>query len=412
MMKTSLSLFLLAICFYTLFSFSLTDPNLVITSWQPYWHFQQWMWHTFFENTQLLSWTFALLITGLALSYLGVLIAVLRSKKLSVTMICTSFALAIGILFFSYNALSHDVFNYMFNAKMVMVYDADPHHQVALAYPQDEWVRFMHNTHTPAPYGEGWTALSLFPYSLGFEKFIITWLNFRLFSVVSLLALLYILWRFTHTLPHEKRILGVSLLAFNPLLLIEIVSNSHNDLWMMVPALLALLLTAGKLPQKKSDVWLKFILTGVLLGLSISVKFASAVLIPLWVGLWILQLAPQAGVGSFKPLSWLKTHWPVMASLLLFIPLLTGRSQLFHPWYLTWSLIWIPLFNWKSEVARIWAVILISFSISSLYRYLPWLLAGNFSGNVVLQQQTITWMGGILLTVVLLGLKKKFFSSR
>lgn len=411
MMKFSLSLFLVSIFFYTFFSFSLTDPNLVITTWEPYWNFQQWMWRTFFENSQLLSWTFGVIVTLLVISYLGMVIHLIKNKNYPVRVLIASFTLVVGVLFFSYNALSHDVFNYMFNAKMVMVYDADPHQQVALNFPQDEWVRFMHNTHTPAPYGEGWTALSLFPYILGMEKFVITWLNFRLFSVFSYISLIYILWKSTQELPLNKRVFGLSLLAFNPLLLIEIVSNSHNDLWMMVPALLALLLSAGKLPHKKSDIWAKFVLSGVLLGLSISIKFASVVLIPLWLGLWLLHWLPSLNQGVFKPLDLVKTHWPLIASLVLFIPLLTGRSQLFHPWYLTWSLIWLPLFDWKSDASKIWAVILVSFSISSLYRYIPWLLAGNFSGPVLLQQQTITWIGGIVLAIVLFILKKRLLSK-
>ncbi len=54
----------ISFCF-VVFSFGLTDPNLVLSSWQPYWQFQQWSWKTFFLNREVLVATYVLLLVAL-----------------------------------------------------------------------------------------------------------------------------------------------------------------------------------------------------------------------------------------------------------------------------------------------------------------------------------------------------------
>jgi len=100
----------------------------------------------------------------------------------------------------------------------------------------------------------------------------------------------------------------------------------------------------------------------------------------------------------------------------LFILLLIPRSQQFHPWYLTWALVFIPWFpvlgnklrGWErlpiiasavshfQEIVNWWAQTLVIFSITSLFRYLPWLQTGGFSDQIVSQQKMITWSAIII----------------
>lgn len=379
---------------YALFSYSLTDPNLVITSWQPYWRFQQWMWVHFFQNAQLLTITYGLLIT----SFFGVYFTGLRLLKQSTQPIqpqqlkklFIAILLAISPLFLSYNALSHDIFNYMFNAKMVLIYQANPHVTVALDYASDNWTRFMHNTHTPAPYGYGWTALSLIPYALGFSKFLSTWLLFRAFALLSIGLLFLVLQKLSQVmLKKDLSPFAYWLVFLNPLLLIEVISNQHNDLWMMVPALASMLLI---LEKPKKQLWGKLLLSAVLLAFSASIKFATLVLAPIWV-IGVLRL--------LWPTWRQKVSWPTLAlfsSILLFLPLLTARSQQFLPWYLLWSLVWLPLIK-----PRLWRAWLVAFSVSALVRYIPWLLAGGFTDQVLAQQKWLVWGGGLGLWLVWLG---------
>ncbi len=405
-LKYLLAAYAVVLSIYAVFSYGQTDPNLVLLSWQPYWQFQEWMWEVFFKNPVLTSWVYGSLITVLFVLY-GVIVQVLQRSSLEFELGWKKHALVYGLviapLLFSYNALSHDVFNYIFNAKMVVEYGANPHVQVALDFAQDPWTRFMHNTHTPAPYWYGWTALSVIPYLVGFGKFIVTWLAFRVWSLVSI-VLLYVGLQYAAKIFTGQKLQAhqLAVVFFNPLFVIEVISNMHNDLWMLVPAVVSLALVTAldpsKLPQSK-----KLALAVGLLAVSISIKLATAVLTPLLLLIileknYLFKLADVLGskLPVFKMLpakflqsieSYIYQYIPLAASVLLFLPLLTARSQQFHPWYLIWVLVWLPFIENK-----VWRNCLLLLSLSSMLRYLPWLWSGGFDGDVLLYQKIITWL--------------------
>lgn len=421
--KTPLFVFLgfygFFLALYAAFSYSQTDPNLVLVNWQPYWQFQQWMWETFFKNHVLSSWVYAILLTVLFGLYFLVVKKLEHSSieyERSWKKYLLIYGLVIAPVLFSYNALSHDVFNYIFNAKMVVQYGANPHIQTALDFAQDPWTRFMHNTHTPAPYWYGWTALSLIPYVLGLGKFVMTWLAFRAWSVLSVVLLYFGLQYAASVFSGQKlQAHQLALVFFNPLFVIEILSNMHNDLWMVVPAVVSLALVTSldprTVPQAK-----KLGLAVVLIILSISIKLATAVLIPLLILVlleknFIFKLADviAAKLPLFKMIparflqsmeSYVYQYIPMVAAVLLFLPLLTPRSQQFHPWYWTWILVWVPFIQNK-----FWRNIIVLASVSSMLRYLPWIWSGGFEGDVVLYQKLVTWVP------VVVYLAWKFFPS-
>jgi hypothetical protein len=397
----SLIFFFLAVTGYSFFSYSLTDPNLVITPWHPYWQFQQFMWQAFFHNRLLLSVSYAGLITILILSYVAV---VRQANQLSTKMLILLFVVITAPLLFSYNALSHDVFNYMFNAKMVTLYQANPHQQVALDFPNDDWVRFMHNTHTPAPYGYGWTSLSLLPYGLGMGKFITTWLAFRGFAIISI----GMLWlAITKTAQYLKMSLSnrqLAILFFNPLLILEVISNMHNDLWMIAPAMISLGLISQ---QQTRGFWRLVLLSGSLLAISVSIKLATIVLVPIWIVLLINQTSwkDKLGLRAKQVGMIIAIFWPALASLALFVPLLTERSKQFLPWYLLWVMAWWPLMQAVKKYPRlsywqtIWKRVIIILSLVVLFRYMPWLWQGDFFGPVEYHQKLIVWLPFVLALV-------------
>jgi hypothetical protein len=366
---------------YSVWSYALTAPNLILSSWPPYWQFQTYMWQTFFNNRVLLTQSYALVLTLLWLA-LGYLAWQWRNKETWEWRQVIGLTLVLVFpLLFANTALSYDIFNYLFNAKMLLVYHTNPHIHVALEFADDPWVRFMHNTHTAAPYAYGWTALSLIPSVLGAGRFTLTWMLFRGWSLISLL-LLIAAWRTWMPRPPQYWWLVV----LNPLMLLEIIATSHNDLWMMAPAVASLGLVSRKANFKSLTLSL------ALLVCSISIKWATLVLLPLWLWLAWCSLAQ-------RPLLPPATT-ALIASLLLFVPLLTGRSQQFHPWYATWILVWIPLiWDAKSKWQRLWALWILSLSVASLYRYLPYLWYGEFSPPVLPLQKAITFLGAATLTL-------------
>ncbi len=408
-----LSLYGVSLSIYAVFSFSQTDPNLVLLNWSPYWQFQLWMWETFFKNPVLTAWSYGVLLSVLFSLYLLIIQKLERSSieyEVGWKKGILIYGLLLSPLLLSYNALSHDVFNYIFNAKMVVQYHANPHIQVALDFSNDPWTRFMHNTHTPAPYWYGWTAISLIPYLMGLGKFILTWISFRIWSLISI-VLLYFVMQYAAQIftGHKLQTYQLASVFLNPLFMIEIISNMHNDLWMVGPAALALAVVTSLDPQHIPQAK-KLSLSIVLLLASISIKLATAVLIPLLISIvveknFLFSIADMLAVKLpfFKILpakllhsleSYIYRYIPIVAAGLLFLPLLTTRSQQFHPWYWTWVLVWLPFI--ESKLMRNCIII---FSISSMLRYLPWLWTGGFEGDVLLYQKMITWVPVVLYLV-------------
>lgn len=377
------TLFFFISMLYSLWSFTFTDPNLYYSSAAPFVQFQNMMWSI------PLVWksvTYVLII----LLWMVAFTRFISTQKVSGKQLLLLGCFAILPLLFSNNALSHDVFNYIFNARMIVKYGADPHIQVALQFAEDTWTRFMHNVHTPAPYWYGWTALSLIPYGLGLGIFSLTYLMFRIWSVLAVLGL----WGIYHFFHQDKKTSApsafwrdVSIVLLHPLFLIEFVSNTHNDLWMMVPALLSLYLVKEKVSMTKVLFSLSLLL------LSISTKYVTAALIPIWLMMVIAQYRKESIWQFFQ-----KWQWD-LAALALFLPLLLPRSQFFHPWYLIWSMSFYPLMK-----SKIFKLVLLSLSISSLFRYVPWLWFGGFeyTATIALQQQLITWGGALVVLCVFL----------
>ena len=351
---------------YSVFSFSQTDPNLVLSSQPWFWHFQQTMWQIGHHNRPVATGIFLLLTVLLFSVYLS-LISQIKAGLWKKGQLIGLFIASLIALLPAYPALSHDIFNYLFNAKMVLTYHADPHVQVALDFPQDPWLRFMHNTHTPAPYGYGWTLFSLLPYVIGGSYLQGELLIFRLMMICFFVGCIWLVSRIEKVSPDR-----LALLAFNPLLLIEVVGNIHNDVVMMAAALAGGLLIRSAICAKQ---WWKILPGFILFGFSVSIKFASIALIGAVVASVIL---PYLSLYQ----------WSVLA---LWSPLLTKQSQWFLPWYLTWSLVFLPLIK-----QPLWRQVVVVTSIAGLISYVLILWQGEYS-PLLLQQRSLILFGLPLL---------------
>lgn len=405
-MTALLAIYFLLLVLYSFFTYGLTAPNLLLLNQDWFIKWQFWMWEQIFNQRDLAVKLYVNLIIALFFIYLIILkkyskqiFDFAHAKQIKKTLII--FLLIISPLVLSFNALSYDVFNYIFNAKMVLVYQANPHQKTALDFSNDLWTRFMHNTHTPAPYGYGWTIFSLIPYALSQNKFLISWFVFRLLSVGSIILLFFTLLGFK-----KKFNWHLAALFLNPLFLIEIISNSHNDLWMMVPALASLLI----IQQLKKFNCLKIFLSMGLLAFSISTKLATVILAPIWLFLLIKQLKLKPKLPKILDQLWLliEKKWTLISSILLILPLFTMRSQQFLPWYLIWSLVWLPLIKTKW-----WINTLLIFSFTSLMRYAPWIKFNEFSPAIINQQKLITWLLplGYLLFIAIWTIGKTFLTK-
>ncbi len=366
---------------FALFSFVVADPNLILLKYDWFVNFQTYLWKNVLPLQSFRTVFFFVLVVLIFANYLLIL-KNFEKLNLNSRKNFWQFLIIISLpLILSYNGLSHDLFNYIFNAKMVVEYGTNPHIKTALDFANDPLLRFMNNTHTPAPYGYGWTALSLAPYVAGFGKFLSTFFVFKLFAFLSLLLTLLISEKFFKKENYQK----LALFFLNPLVLIEILSSAHNDLWMLAPALLAVYLAS----EFKKNKLLRIILIVLLMVFSISIKFATVVLLP-FIGYFLVKEKLGSKIKLFQLIE--KYSYELM-SLAMFAPLLTDRSKQFLPWYLLWSLIFVPMVKIK-----FWRNLLIVFSLSSLLRnvpwfyYIPWMSFHLDTSSLEPLQKAVTWL--------------------
>ena len=197
------------------------------------------------------------------------------------------------LLVFSYPAFSYDIFNYMFDAKTVLVYHKIPYTVTPLQFTGVEpWLSFLHWTHIPSVYGPFWIFFTLFPYLLGFGYFLLMLWNTKILMASFYLLAVWAIGAILERIDKENKSIGMAMFALNPLVLIESLVNGHNDIVMMAFALMAFFFFI-----KKNRVVSFFFLAS-----SIATKLVTAMLFPLYVLQWrrgVALLLMMSGLMGF-----------------------------------------------------------------------------------------------------------------
>ncbi|MBI3342493.1 hypothetical protein HY024_05205, partial [Candidatus Curtissbacteria bacterium] len=309
----------------------------------------------------------------------------------------TNLILSTGVLAFAYPFLSSDIFNYMFDAKIISFYHQSPYAHKALDYPNDDWIRFMRWVHRYSPYGPLWLGLSLIPTIIGFGKFVTTLFAFKLFIGIFHITSSYLVYRITSITDKNNALLKTALYAMNPIFFIEGVINAHND---VVVACLMLTTILLALNNKK------FLSYGVLL-LGAFIKYVSILTLPFFMFFFNLDKNK-----SFKKLIYLNiltmaAFTFIFSTTGIKVPFVStsGLQIQFQPWYLFWTL---PLTVLISNLQI--GILVIVLSISALLRYVPYIYNGDWS-----QPGTIDFMRNITviptITVAIIILAKKCLSK-
>ena len=199
----------------SIYSYALVDPNLTLVSSDWWAIFRLKMVELGYYRRDI-SWLIYLVI--IILLFVFNYFFIQKYKHLSVIKIAIFTGL---ILLFSYPFLSHDFFNYMFDAKIATYYHKNPYFYKALDFPSDPWLRFLQWTHRTYPYGPVFLLITLAPSFLSLGKFILSFLFFKLtFVFFYFLAVFYL------NKINKKYAIA---LATNPLVIVEGLVNSHND---------------------------------------------------------------------------------------------------------------------------------------------------------------------------------------
>lgn len=214
--KNMLIAYFVIIIIFSIYTYALVDPNLTLIA-HP-------LWEIFRNHMVILGYynrpiSVIIYVTGIALLFLFHIYFMRSKKKLDVMRIGLIIAL---ITLCAYPLLSHDLFNYMFTGKIVTYYHANPYVMRALDYPHDNWTRFMHWTHVTYPYGPTFLPLLLIPSLIGFSKFSITFILYKVFFATFYLISVYYLGKLNKW--------AALFFATNPLVIVEALINNHNDI--------------------------------------------------------------------------------------------------------------------------------------------------------------------------------------
>lgn len=338
-------LLLIGLCVY---SFALVDPNITFVQ-HPLWvNFRDFMVQLGYHQREL-SWR--LYVGIVVLLFLFHYIAVNRFKDLNVMYLAGLIAV---ILLLAYPLLSHDLFNYLFDAKILTFYHENPYLKRAIDYPTDDWTRFMHWTHRTYPYGPIFLPITLIPSFLAFGKFILNYVFFKLTFVLFYLLSVWILQKM------NKKIAIV--FATHPLILLEGLVNSHNEIIAVGLGIIGVYYLAKN----------NHIASRLALLFSVGIKYMSA---------------PVAFLLHPKHWKWnfLLFLGYIACYMYLFIPTpIRHFGMEIQPWYFLNFFIFLPLF---SRFIRKWDI----FFAGLIFSYYPYIFLGGWDtiDKVVLKHQVM-----------------------
>jgi len=368
-------LFAASFVLLAIFSFSQVDLNLTLSTNSLYQLFQTQLTSLGYFHRLLSIKIFILILFLLHASYF-ILHRLVNKNKLTKRNIWFLIGLATLLLIPSYPAFSHDIFNYIFDARIVTKYGLSPWSFSALDFPADDWIRFMRWTHRPTVYPPIWIGLSTIPSFLGLGKFIVTLGWFKIISAAAYLGSASLIYKLAKLLKHKKPLRTLVLFAFNPLVIIEGLVNAHMEMVMIYFGLLSLYLL---LKKRKTISWASFLA-------SVGIKYMTV-----YLGLVLIKgkkyLRQSIWLGMLATAIWILWYG-------------------FQPWYILW------VFPFALLVEKTWErQFLINSSVAALFWYIPLVLLGDFDlpdPNVRLTKYVLV---PLLIFILLRGLKYKQIST-
>lgn len=362
------------------YSYSQIDLNLTLSSNPTYQIFQEKLIFLGYFNRPLSASLFLMIVILLFAIYIQFLRQA-RAGKIKVDQVIKLALLAAVILLFSYPAFSHDIFNYIFDARLPVTHRVSPWDYTALDFPQDLWTRFMRWTHRTYPYGPVWLAITIPFYVAGLGKFTLTLFWFKVLGALSYLGSVWLIKKLSLRLHPQQAAFSLAFFALNPLILIESLVSAHLDGAMSTLLLLALFVRI--VPGKR-------LLAMLVLFLSAGVKFVTLGVIPVWIW-W------ESRKQDWKP----AISVMVVGLTIAILGAILTREVL--PWYIVPPLALIALLPDRKSLT----LVSIGLCLGLLLRYWPFLLRGEYSAWVRRTRDILTLAPLLIITAMLLWRRRQ-----
>ncbi len=230
----------------------------------------------------------------------------------------------------------------------------------ALDFPGDPMLSFMHWTHRLYPYGPTWLALTVPLSFMGLQFFLPTFFIFKILMSVNFLGTVFFIGKILRKASLGDEAFGIAFFALNPLVVVESLVSSHNDIVTMFFLMVSIYLLMIN----------KYIRSIIVIILSVGVKFTTAFLIPVYLLIYFLQ-------KKGKRISW-DVVFGIMTVVMIIPIILASYRTNFQPWYLLNILPLVALIS-KKYYFFIPSIVV---SFVSTFSYLPFLYLGNWDKPV------------------------------
>lgn len=175
------------------------------------------------------------------------------------------------ILLFLYPFDAADIFDNIMHGRILAVYGANPFRQVARQFTNDPFLPYVAWKRTPSAYGPIWESLAGGLARLAGDGIIANVIAFKLLGGFFLAASIGLVAVILRRMAPERALAGVTLLAWNPVVLYETMGNGHNDIAMAV----WLLAAAWALLYRRYTLSILALLVGTL------IKFVPILMLPI-----------------------------------------------------------------------------------------------------------------------------------
>jgi len=327
----------------------------------------------------LIIWMFSLFVLTLRLAVREKI----TSKKMWTIIIC----LAV-ILIPSYNAFSYDLFNYIFDARIVTNYHVSPYEFKPLDFPTDAMLSFMRSTHRVYPYGPTWLGLTVPLTFAANEVFAISLLLFKTLSAAAFIGTAFFIKKIAEKLKLQNVNLAVIIFALNPLVIIESLVSSHNEIVMMFFMVASIYM----LFRNKKITSILFLI------ISIGIKYATAIFAPLFLLRFFSKI-------SDKRILELAVFLSIFAVIITSLASGQNKNPEFQPWYLLLAAPFISLY--EKRIIRVFYVTICFFALGS---YIPFLYNGQWPENIV-DLKNILLIVGLVSGFLVYFMESRFISK-
>jgi hypothetical protein len=216
---------------------------------------------------------------------------------------------------------SDNVFAYIFSGRILAIYHADPLNHAPIQFPLDPFFDWVGITERNAPniYGPLWLCISSALASIKAAP-VVTLLLFKALALLSHLLNCVLVWLILGKIAPGRKLLGTLLYAWNPLAIIELAGNGHNE-----GLLLSLFLLATLVYVSNADKWREVVVMA-LLGFAVSINLVALLVAPMFAWFMVRDTS-----NPFRAIWRMCCRLAVVLAitLLLYLPFWHGASTFF-----------------------------------------------------------------------------------